>query len=95
MQQQEDELRLRQHERALQNKRKNAEADEEQRWLKLELTKGISRASGSVADEIEIVGSRRKHGRTAGWAESVSQQWVSIQFGGPVQNLLDGQQMSL
>ena len=79
MQEQEDELRLRQHERALQNERKKAEADEEQRRLKLELTKGSSRASGSVADEIESVGSRRKHEKTAGWLESVSQQSVSRQ----------------
>ena len=74
MQQKEDELRLRQHERALENKRKKAEEDEEQRRLKLELTKGSSRASGSVADEIESVGSIRNHERTAGWAESVAQQ---------------------
>ena len=56
MQQQEDELRLRQHERALENKRKKAEEEKEERRMKLELTKGSSRASGSVADEIEIVG---------------------------------------
>ena len=76
MQQQEDELRLRQHERAHENERKKAEADEEQRRLKLELTKGSTRASGSVADEIESVGSRRNHERTAGWAELVAQQAV-------------------
>ena len=76
MQQQEDELRLRQHERALENKWKKAEADVEQIRLKLELTKGSSGASGSVADEIENVGSRRKHERTAGCAESVAQQSV-------------------
>ena len=44
--------------------------------MKLELTKGSSRASGSVADEIESVGSKRNHERTAGWAESVAQQSV-------------------
>ena len=43
---------------------------------KLELTKGSSGASRSVADEIEIVGSRRNHERTAGWAKSVAQQSV-------------------
>ena len=53
MQQKEGELRLQQHERALENERKKAEEDEEQRRLKRELTKGSSRASGSVADEIE------------------------------------------
>ena len=42
--------------------------------MKLELTKGSSRASGSVADEIESVGSKRNHERTAGWGESVAQQ---------------------
>ena len=76
MQQQEDELRLRQQERALENERKKAEADEEQKRLKLELTNGSSRASGSVADDIESVGSRRNQERTAGWAESVAQQSV-------------------
>ena len=73
---QRDELRLRQHKRALENEIQKAEEDEEQRRLKLELTKGSSRASGSVADEIECVGSKRNHKRTAGWAESVAQQSV-------------------
>ena len=76
MQQQEDELRLRQHERELENERKKAEEEEEERRMKLELTKGSSRASGSVADEIGSVGSKRNHERTAGWAESVAQQSV-------------------
>ena len=44
--------------------------------MKLELTKGSSRASGSVADEIESVGSKRNYERRAGWAESVAQQSV-------------------
>ena len=57
--------------------RKKAEADEEQKRLKFELAKGSSRASGSVADEIESVGPRRNHERTGGWAESVAQQSVS------------------
>ena len=73
MQQQEEKLRLRQHERALENERRKAEEDEEQRRLKLEFTKGSSRASGSVA---ECVGSRRNQERTAGWAKSVAQQSV-------------------
>ena len=76
MQQQEDELRLRQYERALENERKKAEEEEEERSMKLEPTKGSSRASGSVADEIESVGSKRNHERTAGWAGSVAQQSV-------------------
>ena len=75
MQQQEDELRLRQHERALVNERKKAEEEEERR-MELELNKGSSRASGSAADEIESVGSKRNHERTAGWAESGAQQSV-------------------
>ena len=44
--------------------------------MKLELTKGSSRASGSVADEIESVGSKRNHEKTAGWAETGAQQYV-------------------
>ena len=76
MQQQEAELRLRQHERTLENERKRAEEEEEERRMKLELTKGSSRASGTVADEIESAGSKRNHERTAGWAESVAQQSV-------------------
>ena len=76
MPQQKDKLRLRQHERALENERKKAEEEEEERRKKLELTKGSSRASGSVADEIESVGSKRNHKRTAGWVESVAQQSV-------------------
>ena len=76
MQQQGDELRLRQHERALENEGRKAEAEEEQKRLKFELTNGNSRASGSVADEIESVVSRRKQERKAGWAESFAQQSV-------------------
>ena len=76
MQQQEGELRLRQHERALENERKKAGEEEEERRMKLELTKGSSRASGSVADEIGSVGSKRNHEKTAGWAESLAQQSV-------------------
>ena len=53
MQRQEDKQRFQQHERDLEIERKKAEEDEEQRCLKLELTKGSSRASGSVADEIK------------------------------------------
>ena len=74
IQQQEDQLRLRQ--RPLENERKKAGEDEKQRRLKLALTKGSSKASGSVADDIESVGSKRNHERTAGWAESVAQQSV-------------------
>ena len=77
MQQEEDDLRLRQHERALEHESRKAEADEEQRRPKLELPKGDSRASGSVADEIESVGSRRNQEKTAGWAESVAQHSVA------------------
>ena len=76
MQQQEDELRFRQQERALENERKKAEEEEEQKRMKLELTKGSSRASGSVADEIESVGSKRNQERTARWAEAGAEQSV-------------------
>ena len=76
MQQQEDELRVRHHERGLENERKKAEKEEEESRMKLELTKESSRASGAVAVEIESVGSKRNHERIAGWAESVAQQSV-------------------
>ena len=75
--QREDELRLWQHERAPENKLKKAQANEDARRLKLEPTNGSSRASGSMADEIERVETRRNHKRTAGWEESVAQQSVS------------------
>ena len=77
MLQQEDKLRLRQHKRASENGRRKAEDDEEQSPLKLELTKGSSRASGSVADEIESLGLGRNQGRTSEWTESVAQQSVT------------------
>ena len=73
LQQQEDELRLRQHERDLKNERKKAEAHEEQRRMEIELTKRSSRASGSQADDLERVGSRRNLERTAGLENSVAQ----------------------
>ena len=76
MQQQEDELHFRQHERALENERRKREEDGEERRIKLELTKGSSRASGSVADEIEKIGSKQNHERTARWVESGAQQSV-------------------
>ena len=78
-QQQEDELRFRQHERAHENERKKAEEEEKQRRMKLELTKGNSRASGSVADDRESVGSKRNQERTARWAEAGAQQSVPQQ----------------
>ena len=67
MQQQEDELRLRGHEQALKNETKNEKAEEDQRLLEIELTKGSSRASGWQADDLESVGWRRKLERTVGW----------------------------
>ena len=65
LQQRKDEQRLRQHERLLENERKKAEDDEEQRQLEIELTKGSSTAYSSQAD-LESVGSRLKLERTAG-----------------------------
>ena len=74
LQPQEDELRLRQYERELENERKKAEADEERRVLKLELTKGSSRACGSEAGNLESVGSRRKPPITQDWLKSVAER---------------------
>ena len=65
-------MHLRQHERASENERKKAEDDDEQRRLKLELIKGSSRASGSVADEIECVGLRRNCIGQNQWLNSLS-----------------------
>ena len=76
MQQQEEKLRLRQHKRAIENEKRKADAEQEQGRLKLELTKGSSKASELVANEIESVASRRNQERTEGWAESVAQQYV-------------------
>ena len=73
LQQQEDKLRLRQHELELGNERNKSEADEEQRLMEIEQTKGNSRASGSQVDDLESVGSRCNLERTAGWASSVAQ----------------------
>ena len=53
---------------------KTKERKQRKKKKKLELTKGISRASGSVADEIESVGLKRNHKRTTGWVKSVAQQ---------------------
>ena len=64
---------MRQHERELENERKKAEDDKEQRRMEIELTKGISRASGSQVDDLKSVGSRRNLERTAGLANSVAQ----------------------
>ena len=74
MQQQEDELSLRQHERELENERKKTEDVEGQRRMEIELTNKISRAFGSQADELESIGSRHNLERTAGWASSLAQQ---------------------
>ena len=65
---QQDTLRLRQHVRVLENERKTAEAENEQKRLEFELTKRSSRASGFQADDLESVGSRRTLERTEGWA---------------------------
>ena len=42
--------------------------------MEIDLTKEISRASGSHANNLESVGSRHNIERTAGWANSVAQQ---------------------
>ena len=72
--QQEDELCLRQHERTLDYESRKTEADEEQKFMEIELTKKSLRASGSQADNLETVESRRKLKKRAGWATSVAQQ---------------------
>ena len=61
-----------QKEREPENARLKAEADKDQRHL--EMTIESSRPSGSVADEIEDVGSWGNRERTEGWAKSVAQQ---------------------
>ena len=90
MQQQEDELRLRQLERELENKRKKAETDEEPKRMENELKNGSSRASGSQADDLENVGLRRNLERTAGWTNSVAQQFGPIQPLSPPENVTRG-----
>ena len=60
--------------RALENDRKKAEANDEQRHMENELTKGSSRASGSQADDLQSVESRRNLERTIGWTNFVAQQ---------------------
>ena len=72
MQQQEDELRLRQHERALEIDMKKADAKKNKDVWNL----SWPGASGSVADGIESVTSRRNEEKTAGWTESVALQSV-------------------
>ena len=74
MQQQEDELRLRQHDRALENERKKSEEEEEERRMNHELTKGSSRASGSEAGDLKSVGSRQKPAISQDWLKSVAER---------------------
>ena len=78
LQQQEAELRLRLHERALENEKekKKADAVEELKLLKLELTNRCSRASGSVADEIESDALKVNNEKTTGWTKSLAQRSV-------------------
>ena len=74
-QEQQEERRLRQREHKLENEKK-AEAGEEQRLLKLELTKGSSRASGSVADELDVIDQdairKGQQGRQDQWLNGLS-----------------------
>ena len=73
LRQQEQELRLQQRERDLDNERKKAEAEEQQRHLQIKLTKGSSRASGSVVDDTESVRSRTKTRITPSWIKTVAE----------------------
>ena len=66
LKQQRQELLLQEVGREHEQERKKAEADEEQRLPMLELTKGGSRASRSVAAEIEKVGSKRHQEKMEG-----------------------------
>ena len=59
MQQQEDELRLQQHARAIEIEIKKAEADGIQNRIEIELTIGGSRIFGLQVNDLESVGSRK------------------------------------
>ena len=60
----------------MKKKKKKADAVEELKLLKLELTNRCSRASGSVADEIESVAWKVNNERTTRWTKSLAQRSV-------------------
>ena len=59
LQLQDEEMSMRRQDRELEREKKKVEAASEQRLLKIEVTKGSSKASGPVADEIENIESGR------------------------------------
>ena len=75
-QQEKEELRLLKQKKGLKNKRKKAEADKNQRLLKLDLANRSLEIFESVGEEVEGVGSNPNQERTAGLAESRDQQSI-------------------
>ena len=71
LERQHQELEMRQQERELESERKKAEADEERRQFELEQKRGSSRASGSVANDMESNGSSKKQGYTKDWIQEL------------------------
>ena len=67
----EREMELRKRERELELERKKAEAEEERRQLEIEQKRGSSRASGSIANDVESHGSSKKHGYTKDWIQEL------------------------
>ena len=67
----EREMEMRKRERELENERKKAEAEEERRQLEIEQKRGSSRASGSVANDMESNGSSKKQGYTKDWIQEL------------------------
>ena len=65
------ELEMRMQERELEIERKKAEADEERRQLEIEQRRGNSRASGSIANDVESHGSSKKQGYTKDWIQEL------------------------
>merc|ERR1711894_70100 len=68
------ELEMRKRERELENERKKAEAKEELRELEMAQKRGSSRASRSVADDIESMGSSKKHEFVDDWTRNLPKQ---------------------
>ena len=68
------ELEMRKRERALENERKKAQAKEELRELEMAQKRGSSRASRSVADDIESMGSSKKHEFVDDWTRNLPKQ---------------------
>ena len=65
---------MRKRERELENERKKAQAKEELRELEMAQNRGSSRASRSVADDIESMGSSKKHEFVDDWTRNLPKQ---------------------